>query len=72
VDKRVDNVKDCHSDQHMGTLTLLEFEARFVPTQKRFGVFPKWDKFLRSFALLRMTLKSALFVLFHFKKANLI
>jgi len=35
VDKRADKVKDCHSEQHVGTLTFLEFEARFVPTQKR-------------------------------------
>jgi len=35
---------------------------RFAPTQKRLRVFPKWDKFLRSFAPVRMTLKSTLSV----------
>jgi len=37
--------------------------------QKRFGIFAKWDEFLRSFALLRMTFKSARFT---FLKTNYI
>jgi len=36
----------------MGTLTFLEFEARFVPTQKRFGVFPRCVKIMGTLSFL--------------------
>jgi len=55
----VDNVKDCHSEQHVGTLTFLEFEASFVPTQKRFGVFPKCMKITGTLPFLEFEARTA-------------
>jgi len=41
-----------HSEQHVGTLTFLEFEARFVPTRKHQGVFPTCVKIMGTLTFL--------------------
>jgi len=42
--RRVDNVKDCHSEQHVGTLSFLEFEARFAPRENFETFLRGWEK----------------------------